>query len=62
MKRILVSFISCSFIFLVNAQDALTVKDYANAENQLGYNTQKYIDRGSVAPNWLQVINSGTVF
>src|SRR5258705_12381167 len=53
MKRFLLFFISSSFIFLTNAQDALTAKDYANAENQMGYNTQKYVDRGNVFPNWI---------
>src|SRR6187397_416145 len=53
MKRSLLLFISFSFILLVNAQDALTVKDYENAENKMGYNTQKYVDRGNVFPNWI---------
>src|SRR5678815_82670 len=53
MKRPLLLFISFSFILLVSAQDALTVKDYQNAENQMGYNTQKYVDRGNVFPNWM---------
>ena len=53
MKRTSLFFISCSFILFANAQDALTVKDYANAENQMGYNTQKYVDRANVFPNWM---------
>jgi dipeptidyl aminopeptidase/acylaminoacyl peptidase len=53
MKRLLLLFFATSFIFSTNAQDALTEKDYAKAENQLSYNTQKYVDRGSVAPNWI---------
>jgi dipeptidyl aminopeptidase/acylaminoacyl peptidase len=53
MKRFLLFFISCSFILLTNAQDALTAKDYQNAENQLGYNTQKYVDHANVIPNWI---------
>src|SRR5512138_1339969 len=52
MKTLLLSFISCSFILLLNAQDVLTTKDYANAENMLGYNTQQFIDRGNVNANW----------
>jgi len=40
-------------MLLTSAQDALTVKDYQNAENQMGYNTQKYVDRGNVNPNWM---------
>lgn len=31
----------------------LTEKDYAHAESLLSYNTQKYIDHGSLRPNWL---------
>jgi dipeptidyl aminopeptidase/acylaminoacyl peptidase len=42
-----------SFTILTNAQDALTVKDYENAESKMGYNTQKYVDRGNVFPNWI---------
>jgi hypothetical protein len=61
MKRSLLLLISCSFIFLVSAQEALTVKDYENAESKMGYNTQKYVDRGNVFPNWMPAINSGTV-
>jgi len=53
MKRFLLLFISSSFIVLTNAQDALTVKDYQSAENKLGYNTQKYVDRGNLSPNWM---------
>src|SRR5215204_3736470 len=53
MKRILVVFIVCSIIFSANAQDVLTAKDYQNAEKLMGYNTQKYVDRGSVSPNWI---------
>jgi dipeptidyl aminopeptidase/acylaminoacyl peptidase len=53
MKRSLLLIISFSFILLASAQDALTVKDYQNAENQMGYNTQKYVDRGNVFPNWM---------
>ena len=53
MKRFVLLFISCSFMLLTSAQDALTVKDDQNAESQMGYNTQKYVDRGNVNPNWM---------
>src|SRR6187399_210990 len=53
MKRSLLLLISCSFILLTSAQEALTVKDYENAESKMGYNTQKYVDRGNVFPNWM---------
>ncbi len=52
MKTLLLSIISCSFILLSNAQDALTAKDYQQAENFLGYHTQQFIDRGNVSANW----------
>ncbi|HET9744130.1 MAG TPA: DPP IV N-terminal domain-containing protein, partial [Chitinophagaceae bacterium] len=52
MKRLLFSIISFSFILLLNAQDALTAKDYQQAESFLGYNTQQFIDRGNVSANW----------
>jgi dipeptidyl aminopeptidase/acylaminoacyl peptidase len=53
MRQFFVFLIAFSFILSTNAQDALTVKDYEKAENQLGYNTQKYVDRGNVTPNWI---------
>jgi len=53
MKRSLLLFISFSFILLTSAQEALTVKDYENAESKMGYNTQKYVDRGNVNANWM---------
>jgi len=53
MRKFFFAFISCLFILLANAQDALTIKDYQNAENQMGYNTQKYVDHGNFMPNWI---------
>ena len=52
MKTFLLFIISCSFVFFLNAQDALTAKDYQQAESFLGYNTQQFIDRGNVTANW----------
>src|SRR5262245_4446992 len=52
MKTFLLTLVSCSFILLLNAQDALTAKDYQQAEDFLGYNTQQFIDRGNVNANW----------
>lgn len=54
MKKILLA--SCAFVFflLASAQEnALTAKDYQQAESMLGYNVQQYIDRGSANPGWL---------
>jgi dipeptidyl aminopeptidase/acylaminoacyl peptidase len=53
MKKIWFIFILFSVFQVSDAQEALTDKDYAKAENQLGYNTQKFVDRGNVSPNWL---------
>ncbi len=53
MKRFLLFFTLYSLFLSANAQDALTAKDYQNAEGLMGYNTQKYLDRIGVAPNWL---------
>ncbi|HEV8274042.1 MAG TPA: DPP IV N-terminal domain-containing protein [Chitinophagaceae bacterium] len=53
MKRLFLFFIATSIIYLSHAQDALTVKDYENAESKMGYNTQKYVDRGNVNPTWI---------
>ena len=53
MKRLFLVFLATSIFLFANAQDVLTANNYQNAENLLGYNTQKYIDRGSVSPNWL---------
>ena len=53
MKTVLFPIISLLFIISTSAQDALTVNDYQKAENQLSYNTQKYVDRGNVSPNWM---------
>src|SRR6185436_20448484 len=52
MKTLLLTFTGCLFILLSNAQDALTTKDYQQAEDFLGYNTQQFIDRGNVNANW----------
>ncbi len=54
MKKFLVVFTSF-FTLIANAQnhDTLSVKDYAHAESFLFYNTQQYIDHGSMKPNWL---------
>ncbi|WP_316850141.1 S9 family peptidase [Pedobacter agri] len=35
-------------------QKVLTAKDYEHAESFMAYNTAKYIDNGSVSPNWLE--------
>ena len=55
MKRFLILFISCVIVLNTNAQqgNSLTAKDYQKAESFMSYNTQRFIDRGSIAPNWM---------
>lgn len=52
--RLLLTFTCCALVTIACAQDnALTVKDYQFAESRLGYNTQQYVDRGSINANWI---------
>jgi dipeptidyl aminopeptidase/acylaminoacyl peptidase len=54
MRKLLLSFLFIAFILSGYAQqDSLTVADYDRAANMLSYNTQQYIDYGSVIPEWL---------
>lgn len=54
MKSFFFLILSVLFLFNVNAQnDSVSVKDYANSEKFLFYNTQQYIDHSSVQPNWI---------
>ncbi|MDP4261772.1 MAG: DPP IV N-terminal domain-containing protein [Bacteroidota bacterium] len=56
MNRFLLTFTSSVIISFAYAQqdNSLTAKDYQHAESLMGYNTQQFIDRGSVNPNWLE--------
>ncbi|WP_428330270.1 DPP IV N-terminal domain-containing protein [Mucilaginibacter sp.] len=46
-----------SFVFALSASaqqgTALTAKDYEHAESMMSYNTEPFIDHGSLRPNWL---------
>ena len=55
MKKLLFVFMICAFVLFASAQqgNSLTAKDYEHAESFMGYNTQQFIDRGNVSPNWL---------
>lgn len=55
MNRLLVSFFFSVAAMLACAQTpvTLTARDYEHAESLLAYNTQKFIDRGNVIPNWI---------
>ena len=49
-----ISFCFCAILIFATpyAQDSVTTKDYAHAEQFLFYNTAKYIDHSSINPNW----------
>jgi hypothetical protein len=55
MNKFLLSAALLCFAVTANAQQggALTAKDYERAESALSYNTEPFIDHGSVRPNWL---------
>jgi len=55
MNKYLLSLTAAAFVWTANAQQSpsLTDKDYAHAENFLGYNTEQLVDHGRVMPNWL---------
>lgn len=54
MTKFLITFILTIFLSAANAQsDSITSKDYAHAESLLFYNTQQYIDHGSIKATWL---------
>ncbi len=56
MKKHLFTFATLTFAFSAHAQQgkSLTAKDYERAEQFMSYNTEQYIDAGSVRPNWLE--------
>jgi Tol biopolymer transport system component len=55
MNKYLLSLTACALALSANAQQGktLTEKDYERAESFLSYNTEPFIDNGSVRPNWL---------
>jgi dipeptidyl aminopeptidase/acylaminoacyl peptidase len=54
MRRSFLTFTFSVIILWSHAQDnVLTEKDYQQAESLMGYNTQKYVDRGNIAANWI---------
>ena len=55
MKKYFFAFISLVVANATRAQslDSLTDKDYAHAESMLFYNTTRYIDHGTVMPQWI---------
>lgn len=56
MKKHLFTVAALAFAFAANAQQgkSLTAKDYERAEQFMSYNTEKYVDAGTVRPNWLE--------
>jgi dipeptidyl aminopeptidase/acylaminoacyl peptidase len=55
MKKLLPTLLAVATGFALHAQQGtvLTAKDYEQAEHFLSFNTEPYIDNGSVRPNWL---------
>ena len=55
MKKYILSVAAIALAFAANAQQgkSLTAKDYERAEQFMSYNTEKYVDAGTVRPNWL---------
>ncbi len=54
MRRLFLTITSSVILLLAHAQpnNALTEKDYQHAESMMGYNTDRFIDRGNVNANW----------
>jgi dienelactone hydrolase/Tol biopolymer transport system component len=50
---LILSFFGSVFSVYAQQDNALTTKDYEQAESLMGYNTQQFIDHGSVNPEWL---------
>jgi dipeptidyl aminopeptidase/acylaminoacyl peptidase len=54
MRKYVFTAAAIAFAFAADAQTgALTAKDYERAEKFMSYNTEAFIDAGSVRPNWL---------
>ncbi len=52
MRKFLLSAATIAFAFAAHAQQVLTAKDYERAEKFMSYNTEPFIDGGTVRPNW----------
>src|ERR1041385_5207980 len=50
---LILSFFGSVFSVYGQQDNALTTKDYEQAESLMGYNTQQFIDHGSINPEWL---------
>jgi dipeptidyl aminopeptidase/acylaminoacyl peptidase len=54
MRKYVFTAAAIAFAFAAHAQtNALTAKDYERAEKFMSYNTEAFIDAGTVRPNWL---------
>jgi dienelactone hydrolase len=55
MNKFLLTGLSFSLAVTVHAQQGkvLTTQDYEHAESMMTYNTEPYVDRARVTPNWL---------
>lgn len=54
MKRYLLTIAGLASCYAVNAQQAVTAQDYERAERFMSYNTEKFVDAGTVRPNWVE--------
>lgn len=54
MRKYVYTAVAIAFTMTAHAQNAaLTAKDYERAEKFMSYNTEPFIDAGTVRPNWL---------
>lgn len=54
MRKYVFTLVAIAFTVAAQAQsNALTAKDYERAEKFMSYNTEPFIDAGTVRPNWL---------
>jgi dipeptidyl aminopeptidase/acylaminoacyl peptidase len=54
MRKYVFTAVAIAFTVAAHAQNtALTAKDYERAEKFMSYNTEPFIDAGTVRPNWL---------
>ncbi|MEO7531384.1 MAG: hypothetical protein ABIS69_08235, partial [Sediminibacterium sp.] len=52
MRKYLFTASAIVSVMTANAQQILTAKEYERAEKFMSYNTDAFVDGGSVRPNW----------
>ncbi|MEO8174462.1 MAG: DPP IV N-terminal domain-containing protein, partial [Sediminibacterium sp.] len=53
MRKYLLTASAIAFVMAAQAQQVVTAKDYERAEKFMSYNTDGFIDGGTVRPNWM---------